>query len=295
MQQTIAKFKLLGAMGIFGTVGVFVRYIPLPSAVIAFFRGVLGMLFLLVLMVFTGKKLCKSAIRKNFVILCLSGIALGCNWILLFEAYRYTSVAVATVCYYLAPMFLLLASPLLGERLTAKKLLCIAVALVGIVLVSGVLGGNISGGLGILFGISAALLYASVVLLNKRLPYLPAYDRTVFQLGLSALAIGIYLLATPPTVVPAMSPVSWVLLIVVGIVHTGIAYVLYFSSIENLNTQTVAIFSYLDPVVAILLSTLIFRESMNFSSILGSLLILGSALYSELGTQKTSRNFSKKG
>lgn len=295
MQQTIAKAKLLSAMGIFGTVGIFVRYIPLSSAAIAFCRGVLGALFLFLLMCTTGKKLCKTAIRQNLPILCLSGIALGGNWILLFEAYRHTSVAVATVCYYLAPMILLLVSPLFGERLTAKKLLCLSVALVGMVLVSGVVGGSISGGKGILLGICAAALYASVVLLNKRLTSIAAYDRTIFQLGFSAVMIGLYLLAAPPATISALTPISWVLLIVVGIVHTGIAYVLYFGSIGDLSSHTVAVFSYLDPVIAILLSALLLKEPMNAYNILGSVLILGSALYSELPEQKKLRNFAKRG
>ena len=109
------KLKFLGAMGIFGTVGIFVHYIPLPSATIAFCRGLLGVAFLLLFLLLTGKKLSLPDIKKHVWLLCLSGAAIGANWILLFESYRYTTVATATVCYYFAPLFLLLASPLIGE------------------------------------------------------------------------------------------------------------------------------------------------------------------------------------
>ena len=292
MKNTVAKLKLLGAMSIFGTVGIFVRYIPLSSAMIAFCRGVLGFGFLLVLMTLTGKKPVMADIKRNLWILLLSGAAIGANWILLFESYRYTTVAIATVCYYLAPLFLLLASPLIGERLTGKKLICVAVALAGIVCVSGVLKGSLpqySELTGIALAVGAALLYAFVMLLNKKLSSIGAYDKTIMQLGVASAVIVPYLLLIEGFSVPQMEWSGWLLLIVVGIVHTGIAYALYFGSMKDLNTQTVAVFSYLDPVIAILLSALLLKEKMDIYGIIGAVLILGSALYSELPERKKMR------
>lgn len=280
-----SKLQLLSAMGIFGTIGIFVRYIPLPSGVVAFCRGLLGSVFLVAVMLLTKKKPDIPAIRRNLTVLVISGIAIGFNWILLFESYKYTTVATATVCYYLAPLLLLLASPLLGEKLTAKKLLCIILALTGLICVSGV----IEGGLptfaeirGVLLGVSAAVLYATVVFLNKKLSPIPAYDKTILQLGSSTVILLPYLLLTGSAAIPELTGLQWTLLLVVGILHTGIAYTLYFGSMKNLNAQTVAIFSYLDPVIAILLSALLLKETMTPANIIGSVLILGSALYSEL-------------
>ena len=172
-----SKCMLLGAMGIFGTVGIFVRYIPLASGLVALVRAVLGILFLLGILVLSGRSFDRSAIRENILLLCLSGAAMGFNWVLLFESYHYTSVATATVCYYLAPVFLILASPLLGEKLTPKKLFCIAVALLGLIFVSGITEGGIPAlselkGIGLALG--AAALYATVMLLNKKLTPIPA-------------------------------------------------------------------------------------------------------------------------
>ena len=277
-----AKLQMLAAMGIFGTVGIFVRHIPLPSATIAFFRGLLGLLFLLVLMTVTGKKIDWQSARKNGPVLLLSGIALGFNWILLFEAYRYTTVATATICYYLAPVFLVLASPLLGERLTGKKLLLSCVALVGMVFVSGVLQGGVSGYKGVAFGVGAAVLYTSVMFLNKKLGAISAYDKTVLQLGTAAAVILPYCLLSSGFDMSGMNGAGYLMLAVVCIVHTGIAYWLYFGSMRQLPSQTVAIFSYLDPVVAILLSAVLLREPLGWQGMLGAVLILGSALYSEL-------------
>ena len=281
-----AKISVLSAMAIFGTVGIFVRSIPLPSATIAFFRGAVGAIFLIALMVLTGKKLDGQRIRKNAVILLISGAAMGVNWILLFEAYRYTTVAVATICYYLAPVFLVLASPLLGEKLTGKKLLLSAIALVGMVLVSGVLQGGISGGRGILLALGAAVLYATVVFCNKKLGDISAYDKTVMQLGTAAVVILPYCLLSSGFDMSAMNMPGYLALAIVCVVHTGIAYWLYFGSVKQLPSQTVAIFSYLDPVIAVLLSALWLGEPLGWQGIAGAVLILGSALYSELPGRK---------
>ena len=284
-----ATCSLLSAMVIFGTVGIFVRYIGLPSATIAFFRGTLGVVFLLAVMAHTGKKLHRQSIRENLPLLILSGAAIGGNWILLFEAYRYTTVAVATVCYYLAPMFLVLASPLLGERLTGKKLALSAVALVGMVFVSGVLDSGATGFRGVALGVGAAALYASVMFMNKRLGPLSAYDKTVVQLAAAAVVILPDCLLTGGFATAQVSLTGYVLLGVVGIVHTGFAYWLYFGALGRLPSQKVAIFSYLDPVVAILLSALWLREPLGWQEFIGAALILGSALCSELAGKKVAK------
>lgn len=281
-----AKLRLIGAMSIFGTVGIFVHYIPLPSATIAFCRGIIGAVFLLLLILITGKKPELPAIRKNLPLLCLSGAAIGVNWILLFEAYHYTTVATATICYYLAPLFLVLASPLLGEKLTVKKCACIGIAMIGMVFVSGVLTGGIGGFTGILLGVGAAVFYASVMFMNKRLSPIGAYDKTIIQLFTAAIVILLYLLFTGGLSFPPMETVSWVFLAVVGIVHTGFAYALYFGAMKDLSAQSIAILSYLDPVLSIILSALVLRESLDIFTVIGAVLILGSALYSELPERK---------
>jgi RarD protein len=280
--QKLAFGKLASSTVIFGSIGIFVRYIPLPSATIAFFRGLLGVIFLLLLMTLTKKKIDSNAVRENLPILLLSSIGLGANWILLFEAYHYTTVATATICYYLAPVFLVLASPLLGEKLTARKLLLSAVALTGMVFVSGVLQGGISGGKGIALACGAAVLYAFVVFMNKKIGPISAYDKTAVQLGASAIVILPYCLLTKGFDMAAMDTGAYLILAVVGIIHTGLAYWLYFGSVKQLTSQTVAIFSYLDPVLAILLSAVFLGEPLSWQGIVGAVLILDSALGSEL-------------
>ncbi len=288
-----AHLKNLLAMFIFGTIGVFRRYLPLPSGFVAMARGAIGMVFLLAVMLLGRKRLDRAAIRASLPRLCIGGACLGINWILLFEAYNYTSVATATLCYYLAPMFIILLSPLLlKERITARKLGCVAVALIGMVCVSGVAEAGF-GGLaelrGVLLGLAAAVFYACVVLLNKTTPGVPANDRTIVQLGVSSLVLLPYVLLTENVAAIRFTLASAGILAVVGVVHTGVAYALYFASLRSLKAQTAAILSYIDPVVAILLSALLLREKMSLLGGVGAVLVLGSAIISEL-PERGNRN-----
>ena len=280
-----AQISLITAMVIFGTIGLFRRYIPLPSSVLALARAVIGTIFLLAFLKVRGTSLDLPAIKKNLPILGISAVAMAFNWILLFEAYRFTTVAVATVCYYMSPVIVLLASPLvLREKLTKKQIVCVLAAFAGLVLISGVTGSGEAGtdGLrGVLLGLGAAVLYASVILLNKKLKDIGPYDRTVVQLLVAAIAILPYVLLTEDLTALPLDGLSIVMLFVVGVVHTGVSYVLYFGSLGNLPTGKVALFSYLDPVVAILLSALFLREPFGLVELAGTVLVLGAAFVSE--------------
>ena len=282
-----SKLMLIASMIIFGTIGIFRKYIPLPSGMIAMSRGFIGMLFLITVILLQRKKISYSDIKKNMILLCVSGILIGFNWILLFEAYRYTSVAVATLCYYMAPVFVIIVSPfVLNETLTKTKLICVVAALLGMFLVSGVLNediGNINKFSGILLGLGAAVLYASVIIINKKIGDIAAYDKTIVQLGVAGAILVPYTLIAESVSNVEFTALSIFMLIVVGVVHTGIAYTLYFGSIGRLKAQTAAIFSYIDPVVAVILSVLMLNESISVSGYIGAVLILGAAMLSERG------------
>ena len=285
LQPRNAKLRLVFAMTMFGTLGLFIRAIPLPSSVIALVRGAVGAGFLLALCALRQTPPDKKAIRRNLKWLLPCGIAMGFNWILLFEAYRYTTVAVATLCYYLSPVIILLLSPLvLKEKLTALKAGCIALALVGMFLVSGVVqsGGSGFNATGIALGLGAAVLYACIVLCSKQLRDISAYDTTIMELGISAVVMLLYNLVTVDFAALTCPPLGLASLAVVAIFHTGVCYALYFGSIAALPAQTSALFSYIDPVVAILLSALLLREPMDALSAVGAVLILGSTLFGEI-------------
>lgn len=277
---------MLGSMVIYGSIGIFRRFIPLSSPVLACFRGICGALFLLAVVFFRKKPLRKPG-GKAVLWLCVSGAVMGYNWILLFEAYRYTTVATATLCYYMAPTIVVLVSPLLfRERITLRKGLCALASVAGMVLVSGAAGGGLPGAnetKGVLLALSAAVFYATVVVINKKLEGIGAYEKTILQLLASAAGVAPYLILTRQSFETEMGPAGAAMLLVVGVVHTGVAYVLYFGSISRLRAQTVAFFSYLDPVTALILSAAVLGEKPQISGLAGAVLIIGSALVSASG------------
>ena len=274
------------AMLIFGTIGIFRRYIPLSSGLLAFSRGILGGFYLFLFMLLTHRKRERVG-KRNLVLLVITGALIGLNWIFLFESYNYTTVSVATMCYYMQPTIVILVSPLLlGERLTPKKLVCAALAVAGMFLISGMAdGGGIgkSDMTGILYGLGAAALYASVIILNKKISVDDAYLRTMIQLFAASLTIVPYILLTVDISSVSLSPESILLVLVVGIVHTGIAYAMYFGSMKGLRAQSIAVISYIDPVFALILSALVLGETLTVFGITGAVLIIGSAILSETG------------
>lgn len=284
-KERISLYGMVSAMLIFGTVGLLRRFIPLSSALLAFSRGMLGGLFLLVFLKLRRKKAVSRPPLSTALRLILTGAAMGINWLLLFEAYNYTTVAVATLCYYMQPTIVILLSPLLfKEKLTSKKAVCAAAAILGMVLVSGVIGGEKGQGnnlKGIAFGLSAAVFYAFVVIMNKRTPGVDAYSKTTVQLFSAGAVMLPYLLMTGGFQFEALRPLTMVLLLVAGILHTGIAYVLYFGSMDGLKAQSVAILSYIDPVAALLFSAIFLREPLSAAGVVGAILIIGSAVLSE--------------
>lgn len=278
-----SRWMLILSMSIFGTIGILRKYIPLPSSFVALARAVIGAVFLLLLILIKKQPIDMAALRRSLLPLLLSGGALGFNWIFLFESYNHTSVATATLCYYLAPILVILLSPLvLKEKLTVKKIICTAVALAGMVLVSGIMESGLSADwTGILFGLGAAVLYACVMLLNKKISHINAYDKTIFQLAVSSVALIPYVLLTEDVSSMAFTPANIALLIVAGVLHTGVAYWLYFGSMGALKAQTTALLSYIDPILAILLSMLVLREPMSIGTMAGAVMILGAAFVSE--------------
>lgn len=272
-------------MAVFGTIGLFVRLIPLPSSTIALARASMGAVFLLGIILCQKRAPDWAAIRRNWKPLLLSSVAMAIQWILLFEAYRYTTVAVATLCYYMSAVFVMIASPFIfGEKLTLHKALCAAAAVAGMVLVSGVLNGHsgVFSPLGVALGLTAALFYAVVVLCSKRAKNISGYDTTFIQLLTAAVVLMPYVLLTEDlSQLGRMEPAGLAMLLSVCILHTGVAYAMYFSSLQKIKAQTAALFSYLDPVIALLLSVFVLKEGMSVPGVIGSVMVLGAMLVSE--------------
>lgn len=277
-------FMLVLSMVIFGTIGPLVRATGLASGEIALYRAVMAAILIGAFIIVTGQHIPFSLIKKQIPLLILSGVAMGFNWILLFEAYKYTTVSVATLSYYFAPVLVTLVCPILfREKMTVKSLICFLFSTVGLVLITGL--GELYGSnhmIGILFGLSAAVLYATVIILNKFIKNVEGIHRTFLQFLAAIVVLLPYVALTDGFNLVGMETGSLSALLTVGILHTGIAYCAYFSSLKELAGQKVAILSYIDPLVAVLISVTFLGEEMTALQWIGGFLILGFTLLNEI-------------
>ena len=284
--KTRSKLSLIAAMATFGTLAPFVRNISVTSGELALYRAMMAALMIGGYLIVTHQKIAFSKMGKDFPILFFSGAAMGINWILLFEAYKYTTVSVATLSYYFAPVIVTIVCPILfKEKMTKKQMICFVMSTVGLALVIGLtnLGGGSSDTLGILFGLGAACFYATVIILNKYIKNISGIHRTLLQFIAAVIVLIPYVAMTSGVNLGTMNGTGWLCLLIVGVIHTGVCYCLYFSSLKDLTGQQAAILSYMDPLVAVIISVVVLGESMTISQLVGGILILGFTLWNEIG------------
>lgn len=289
-----ATIKVLIAMLLWGSLGVFVKNISLDSVEIAFFRGIIGSVFLgivLLIRMQNNKKLeennkledeNKKPGKKGIIILIISGMAIGLNWVFLFNSYNYITVANATIVYYLAPVIVIFVSPIfLKEKLTLKKVLAVICAMIGLVLIvrTGSSNGNVNLTQGIINAFAAACLYASVIILNKFIKNVDDYTKTFIQLFMASMVLLPWVIYRNNIIFD--SPKSIILIAILGIAHTGIAYCLYFSAMKELKAQSIAILGYLDPVSSVVFSIFLLKEPFFVYQLIGGVIILASAIIAE--------------
>jgi len=280
----VARLQLILSMAIFGTLAIFVRNISVSSGELALYRAILAAILIGVYLLFSKDKLKLSSIKKELPLLLFSGMAMGFNWILLFEAYKYTSVSAATLSYYFAPIIVTIVCPFLfHEKLTKKQILCFTMSTLGVFLITGIPDFQNMGRdtIGILFGLSAAVFYATVILLNKFIKNVAGIHRTFLQFLAAILTLLPYVACTSGFHLDALNTKGWINLLIVGLIHTGITYCLYFSSLKELPGQEAAILSYVDPLMAVVISVTILGESISLPQIIGGILILGFAIWNE--------------
>ena len=293
-----ARLQLIVSMSIFGTLAVFVRNISVSSGELALYRAILAALLIGSYLLITQKKgtapshtgskntdlLLGICTKKELFLLLFSGMAMGFNWILLFEAYKYTSVSAATLSYYFAPIIVTVVCPFLfHEKLTKKQILCFVMSTLGVFLITGIPDFQNMGRdtIGILFGLSAAVFYATVILLNKFIKNVAGIHRTFLQFLAAIVTLIPYVACTGGFHLGSLDSKGWVNLLIVGLVHTGITYCLYFSSLKELPGQEAAILSYVDPLMAVIISVAVLGESISLPQIIGGILILGFAIWNE--------------
>lgn len=284
-----SRLMMITSMALFGTLAPFVRKISVSSGELALYRAILAAALIGLFLVLTKQKIPFKKIGKEIILLLASGAALGINWILLFEAYKRTTVSVATLSYYFAPVIVTLVCPILfKERLTAKQIICFVMSTLGLVMITGISGLGSDGLGGILFGLGAAVFYATVILLNKFIKNVEGLHRTLLQFISAIIVLIPYVLLTGGITLGNLDGEGWINLLIVGLIHTGVTYCMYFVSLKELTGQKAAILSYIDPLVAVLISVTALGESMNVWQIIGGALILGFTLWNEI-TIKTQK------
>lgn len=284
-----ARLSLILSMAAFGTLAPFVRNISVTSGELALYRAILAAVLIGIFLILTKQKIPFRSLGKELYLLLFSGIAMGFNWILLFEAYKYTTVAISTLSYYFAPVIVTIVCPFLfKEKMTGKQIVCFIMSTLGLALVVGItdLGRGGNDAVGVAFGLGAAVLYATVILLNKFIKGVTGIHRTFLQF-LAAIAVLIpYVLCTGGMHLGNLNGTGWVCLLIVGLVHTGITYCMYFSSLKELPGQEAAILSYVDPLVAVIIGVVLLKEPLSWQQLVGGALILGFTLWNELNTGK---------
>lgn len=287
-----SKIYFILSMIIFGTVGIFVRYIDLASSEIALLRGFIGSLFLVTIIIFTKQKISWKNIKKNIRILLLSSFALGCNWIFLFQAYKHTTIANATLSYYFAPVFVIIMSPIvLKEKISLKKALYIGIAVIGMFFIiqsRETCSAQYNHLLGIFYGIVAAAFYATLMLTNKFIKNMNALETTLLQLSLATIMLTPYVFVTEKIDLFKVTSLSVVCIIILGVIHTGVGFYLFFSAMKGLKGQSIAALSYVDPITSLFVSFIVLGENMTVLQIIGAVLLLGSTFISE-----RSKNYDK--
>ena len=279
-----SRLLLTASMIIFGTLGLFTRNISLSSGELALYRAVLAAALILVYLTVTGQSLPIGTIRRELPLLIVSGMAMGINWVLLFQAYRFTTISMATLSYYFAPVIVIVACPILfREKMTPRQLICFVMSTAGLVLIIGAGGaGNGTDLIGVLFGLGATVFYATVILMNKFIRQVTGIHRTLIQFGGAILILLPYVALTGGFHLGSLDGRGWICMLIVGLVHTGITYCMYFSSLKDLSGQETAVLSYMDPLVATLISVLLLGEPMTPAQALGGVMILGFTLWNEL-------------
>lgn len=282
MKRAYTKYIL--ALLLFGTNGIVASRIALSSYEIVLLRTMIGSILLIALFLLNKGHFQFYRRKKDFLFLAISSMAMGISWMFLYEAYQQIGVSLSSLLYYCGPVIVMALSPLLfREKLTLPKIFGFALVLLGLVLVNGNIVGDTQSHWGILCGILSAVMYAFMVICNKKAVQITGMENATLQLTVSFLTVAVFVTAVKGIQVDATSAdLPWILLL--GLVNTGIGCYFYFSSINDLPVQTVAICGYLEPLSAVVFSVLLLKESMSLAQVIGAVLIIGGAVLGSIAT-----------
>jgi drug/metabolite transporter (DMT)-like permease len=274
--------KYFAALLMFGMNGIVASHIALTSYEIVFTRTLIGSLLLIAIYALTRQKVHLFQARTHTLCLIISGIAMGTSWMFLYEAYQRIGVGIASLAYYCGPVIVMILAPVLfREKLTWAKVLGFLGVLIGMFCVNAQALNEVNTALGLFCGILSAVMYAFMVIFNKKAKSITGLENSMCQLLTSFLTVAVFVGVKQGFVIHIESG-NWLPILILGVFNTGIGCYFYFSSIGGLPVQTVAICGYLEPLSAVVFSVLFLRESMSLAQVIGALLILGGAAFGEL-------------
>lgn len=293
--MTRAYLKYLGSLLLFGSNGIVAACIAMPSSSIVFWRTLIGSALLITIFIGMRQKFTALSSMRDFACMMASGVSTGLSWIFLYEAYRLAGVAASSLIYYLGPILVMALSPVLfHEPLTARKLACFGVVLVGAVLLNGEAPWANGDIWGLVCAAASAVCHAFMVVFNKLASRVQGLQNPTMQLVVSFATVAVFIWLAPGQTVQ-LPGADWPATLFLGLVNTGAGCYLYFSSIGALRAQTVVVLGYVEPLSAVVLAVLLLGESMSFLQISGAILVLGGALVAELsnarGKQFRMRDF----
>ncbi|HUH61077.1 MAG TPA: DMT family transporter [Candidimonas sp.] len=273
------SLEMASAMLISGTIGWFVLMSGQPVLDVVFWRCVFGAAALLVICAFMGVLRPALLNRRILALAIVSGMAIVGNWVLLFAAYPRASIGIATAVYNTQPFMLVgLGALFLGERITLNKMIWLTLAFLGMLAITQSHGTASYAGEGYLVGIGlamgAAFLYAIAALLVKRLTGTPPHLIAFIQ-----VCTGILMLMPFANVaaLPQQPVAAWTLLVTMGVVHTGIMYVLLYGAIQKLPVALTGALSFIYPIAAILVDWVAFGHRLEWAQWMGAAAILVAA------------------
>ena len=285
MKNKLPFLKYLMALLMFGTNGIVASHISLSSYEIVLLRTLIGSLFLIAIYFITGCKLSFYKNKKQSAFLAVSGIAMGASWMFLYEAYAQIGVSISSLLYYCGPVIVMALSPLLfNEKLTLLKIAGFIAVLMGVFLINGNVSVQLNK-LGILCSLMSAVMYAFMVICNKKAKDITGLENSMLQLLVSFLTSAVFVGIKQGYAMDIQAE-SVLPIVILGLVNTGVGCYFYFSSIDRLPVQTVAVCGYLEPLSAVMFSSLLLNEQLTTLQIIGAILIIGGAICGELRTKQ---------
>lgn len=273
---------------LFGSNGIVASHISLSSYQIVMLRTMIGSGLLLLLFLLSGQRFTFYNKKKDFVFLLISGISTGISWIFLYEAYVQIGVGIASLLYYCGPVIVMALSPVLfQEKLTLPKIIGFGIVVCGVLLINGQSADGVNPW-GLFCGAMAAVLYAGMIIFNKKAKSITGMENALLQIAISFATVAVYTMYKSGLALPIQQgDGKWIWML--GLINTGVGCFLYFSSIGKLPVQTVSICGYLEPLSAVLMSAVLLGEVMTPVQVLGAVCILGGALLGECVKSKQKK------